>query len=175
MYVFVFPSSKHWPFSGATYMMGEPEVVHTTYLHRGSGGATMGASWLLTAGLGESVQSQRILCHGCLPWNLSGGHRHGISNDCRGSHTYEHITKSQSNEIRRNETHLNLGSGLGQGTIKNSRGSQFQDFLNTRGVRADKELACQLLSPFKKRWHQSYVPLRTCRARLRRFEGPKMG
>jgi hypothetical protein len=108
----------------------------------------------------------------------------------RGSHTYEHITKSQSNEIRRNETHLNLGSGLGQGTIKNSRGSQFQDFLNTRGVRADKELACQLLSPFKKRWHHSYVrtptyilrmqgsTLSLCsvsRARLRRFEGPKMG
>ena len=75
----------------------------------------------------------------------------------RGSHTYEHITTSQSNEIRRNETHLNLGSGLGQGTIKNSRGSQFQDFLNTRGVRADRKLACQLLSPFKKRWHHSYV------------------
>jgi len=63
------------------------------------------------------------------------------ANDCRGPHTYEHITKSQGNEIRRNETHLNLVSGLGQGTIKNSRGSQFQDFLNTRGVRADKELA----------------------------------
>ena len=108
------------------------------------------------------------------------------ASDCRGSHTYEHITKSQGNEIRRNETHLNLVSGLGQGTIKNSRGSQFQDFLNTRGVRADKELACQLLSPFKKRWHQSYpyilgkVALCPCaqwvvQGRLRRFEGPKMG
>ena len=72
------------------------------------------------------------------------------------------ICVTHSQEIRRNETHLNLGSGLGQGTIKNFRGSQFQDFLNTRGVRADKELACQLLSPFKKRWHQSY--------RLRRFK-----
>ena len=72
------------------------------------------------------------------------------ASDCRGPHTYEHIRKSQGNEIRRNETHLNLVSGLGQGTIKNSRGSQFQDFLNTRGVRADKELACQLLTFQKK-------------------------
>ena len=112
---------------------------------------------------------------------VSGGHRHGISNDCRGSHTYEHITKSQGNEIRRNETHLNLGSGLEQGTIKNSRGSQSQDFLNTRGVRADKELACQLRSSFPKKM-ASILPLHTRQgstlslcsmsraSRLRRFD-----
>ena len=82
------------------------------------------------------------------------------ANDCRGPHTYEHITKSQGNEIRRNETHLNFVSGLGQGTIKNSRGSQFQDFLNTRGVRADKELACQLRSSFPKKM-ASILPLHT--------------